>query len=133
MEQRVQSNCPVINRRCWIPLQYAIWILLSRRPSSCGPHDQESSTQSCEVIVGLPAASMQTLLSSHTYPAIALAIGIAICYLPKLGQAVLAFLRDLDDYRVNRRDLADFWRSSSQAGSVLQIVEDEADPLIGRM
>lgn len=46
---------------------------------------------------------MQTFLSSHTELAVAIAIGIAVYRLPKFGQAVLAFLRDLDDYRANRR------------------------------
>ena len=46
---------------------------------------------------------MQTLLSSHTDLAVALAVGIAVYRLPRFGQAVLAFLRDLDDYRANRR------------------------------
>jgi hypothetical protein len=47
--------------------------------------------------------SMQTLLSSHADLAIVAALGIAVYRLPKFGQAVLAFLRDLDDYRANRR------------------------------
>ncbi len=48
---------------------------------------------------------MQTLLVLHTDLAIALAlVGVALFRLPKFGQAVLAFLRDLDDYRANRRD-----------------------------
>jgi hypothetical protein len=46
---------------------------------------------------------MQTLLAGHTDLAIALALGVAVYRLPKFGQAVLAFLRDLNDYRANRR------------------------------
>lgn len=36
-------------------------------------------------------------------PTVYIALGVAVAFqLPRLGRSILAFLRDLDDYRANR-------------------------------